>query len=97
MVTSNREFVRNHPVATKRSLRAILKAADLCAGQPERAARGLIDRGFAPRYDDAMQTLNDVLYDKRFDSADFMQAQRVITQCIRFRRRSSPRTPIGAF
>jgi NitT/TauT family transport system substrate-binding protein len=64
MVTSNREFVRNHPVATKRALRAILKAADLCAAQPERAARRLVDRGFAPRYDYALQTLSDVAYDK---------------------------------
>ena len=75
MVTSNREFVRNHPVATKRALRAILKAADLCAGQPERAARGLIDRGFAPRYDYAVQTLNDVLYDKwrEYDPEDTLR------------------------
>jgi NitT/TauT family transport system substrate-binding protein len=64
LMMGNREFVRNHPVATKRALRAILKAADLCARQPERAARGLIDRGFSPRYDYAVQTLNDVLYDK---------------------------------
>ena len=38
--TANREFVRKHPVATKRALRAILKAADICALEPERAARG---------------------------------------------------------
>ena len=31
----NREFVRDHPVATKRFLRAILKAADICAAEPE--------------------------------------------------------------
>src|SRR5438093_1579169 len=36
MLVGNREFVRKHPVATKRALRAILKAADLCAAQPER-------------------------------------------------------------
>jgi NitT/TauT family transport system substrate-binding protein len=35
----NREFVRAHPVATKRYLRAVLKAADLCATDPERAAQ----------------------------------------------------------
>jgi NitT/TauT family transport system substrate-binding protein len=45
-------------------MRAILKAADLCASQPERAARMLVDRGFAPRYDYALQTLNDVPYDR---------------------------------
>ena len=57
-------FVRNHPVATKRALRAILKATDLCASQPERAARSLVDGGFAPRYDYAVQTLSDVPFDK---------------------------------
>ena len=41
----NREFVRKHPVATKRALRAILKAADICALEPERAAQALVDRG----------------------------------------------------
>ena len=64
MLVGNREYVRNHPVATKRALRAILKAADLCAAQPERVARRLVDRGFAPRYDYALQTLNDVPYDR---------------------------------
>ena len=39
MIGGNREFVRRHPVATKRALRAILKAADMCALEPERATR----------------------------------------------------------
>ena len=47
MVVGNRDFVRDHPVATKRVLRAILKAADFCAAEPERAARQLVDGGFA--------------------------------------------------
>jgi NitT/TauT family transport system substrate-binding protein len=64
MLTGNREFVRNHPVATKRATRAILKAADLCANQPERVAKRIVDRGFTPRYDYTLQTLNDVPYDK---------------------------------
>ena len=33
MLAGNREFVRKYPVATKRVLRAILKAADLCASR----------------------------------------------------------------
>jgi NitT/TauT family transport system substrate-binding protein len=60
----NRDYVRNHPVATKRAMRAILKAADLCANQPALAARRLVDRGFTPRYDYALQTLKDVPYDR---------------------------------
>ena len=38
-VLANREFVRKHPVATKRALRAILKATDICALEPERVAK----------------------------------------------------------
>ena len=57
MVFGNRDFVHAHPVATKRYLRALLKATDLCATEPERAAQGLVDGGFTPRYDYALQTL----------------------------------------
>ena len=35
MLAGNRDFVRKYPVATKRVLRAILKAADLCATEPD--------------------------------------------------------------
>ncbi|MCC2653398.1 MAG: ABC-type nitrate/sulfonate/bicarbonate transport system [Microvirga sp.] len=68
----NREFVRDHPVATKRFLRAILKAADICAAEPERAAQQLVDRGFAERYDYALQMLAEIPYDswRDFDPAD---------------------------
>jgi NitT/TauT family transport system substrate-binding protein len=62
MVIGNRAFVQKHPVATKRALRAILKATDVCALEPERAARSLVDGGFAPRYDYALQTLREVPY-----------------------------------
>jgi NitT/TauT family transport system substrate-binding protein len=64
MLAGNREFVRKHPVATKRALRAILKAADVCAREPERAARFLVDKGYTTRYDYALQALKDVPYDK---------------------------------
>jgi NitT/TauT family transport system substrate-binding protein len=62
IVAGNREFVRKHPVATKRVLRALLKAANLCALEPERAARRIADRGY--NYDYALQTLKDIPYDK---------------------------------
>ena len=64
MVAANRDYVRNHPVATKRVLRAILKATDLCATDPARVARQIVDGGFTPRYDYALQTFNEVPYDK---------------------------------
>ena len=45
MIGGNRDFVQRHPVATKRGVRAILKAADLCALEPERVTRMLVDAG----------------------------------------------------
>jgi NitT/TauT family transport system substrate-binding protein len=62
MLAGNRDFVRKHPVATKRAVRAILKATDLCAQEPERAARLVVDKGYASRYDYTVQTLKEVPY-----------------------------------
>jgi NitT/TauT family transport system substrate-binding protein len=62
VATANREFVRRHPVATKRALRAILMANSFCALEPERVARQLVDQGFTARYDYALQTLRDIPY-----------------------------------
>jgi NitT/TauT family transport system substrate-binding protein len=62
MVAGNPAFVRKHPVATKRALRAILKATDLCALEPERVGRFLVDRGFAQSYEYALQTMRDIPY-----------------------------------
>jgi NitT/TauT family transport system substrate-binding protein len=75
MLIGNLEFVRRYPAATKRVLRAILKAADLCATQPEPAARRIVDGGFTPRYDYAVETLNELPHDKwrEYDPEDTMR------------------------
>ena len=72
MLAGSGNYVRDRPVATKRVLRAILKAADLCATDPARAARLLVDGGYTPRYDYALQTLSDNAYDKwrEYDAED---------------------------
>ena len=62
MLAGNREFVQSHPNATKRALRAILKANTICTLEPERAARYLVDRGFTASYDYALQTMNEIPY-----------------------------------
>ncbi len=62
MVAGTREFVRKHPVATKRALRALLKATNLCALEPQRVAQRIADRGY--RYDYVLQTLKDIPYGK---------------------------------
>jgi NitT/TauT family transport system substrate-binding protein len=64
MLVGNREYVQSHPVATKRAVRAILKATDLCATEPTRIARQIVDGGFTPRYDFAAQALSELPYDK---------------------------------
>jgi NitT/TauT family transport system substrate-binding protein len=62
MVAGNREFVRKHPVATKRALRALLKAADVCTLEPEQAAQFIVDKDYAKRYDYALQVMKDLPY-----------------------------------
>jgi NitT/TauT family transport system substrate-binding protein len=62
MLYGNRGFVNKNPVATKRAMRAILKGIDACAQDPERAARLIVDKGFSPRYDFALQALKAIPY-----------------------------------
>jgi NitT/TauT family transport system substrate-binding protein len=65
VLVANRAFVQKHPVATKRGLRAILEAADICVAEPERAARTIVDRGFADDVGLALQMIkHDVAYDR---------------------------------
>jgi NitT/TauT family transport system substrate-binding protein len=60
-----REFVQKYPVATRRAMRAILKANAVCSLEPERVARELIDRGFTTaRYEYAAQTIRELPYGK---------------------------------
>jgi NitT/TauT family transport system substrate-binding protein len=75
MLAGNRDYVRNYPVATKRVLRAMLKATDLCVADPAGVAWRIVAEGFTPSYDHALQTLNEVLYDKwrEYDPEDTMR------------------------
>jgi NitT/TauT family transport system substrate-binding protein len=72
MLAGHRDYVQKHPVATKRVVRAILKGADLCTSDPKAAAQRLVEGGFTPRYDYALQTMRDVPYDKwrEYDAED---------------------------
>lgn len=75
MAIGNRDFVSKYPVATKRALRAILKAADLCASEPERVARTLVDRGFYKEYALSAQALRDIPFKswRDLNSADSLR------------------------
>jgi NitT/TauT family transport system substrate-binding protein len=63
VLATHTEFARNYPVATKRVLRGILKAADLCVSEPKRVAQLLVDQGYTKRYDYALQALGEIRYD----------------------------------
>ena len=60
MVGVNQQFVRKHPVAAKKALRAILTAVDVCAREPDRAARLLVDKGYSNQYDYALQAMKEM-------------------------------------
>jgi NitT/TauT family transport system substrate-binding protein len=62
MVAARQDFARQHPIATKRALRAMLKAIDICASQPERAARYLVTKGYEPHYDLALEVVRSLPY-----------------------------------
>jgi NitT/TauT family transport system substrate-binding protein len=62
--TFNRDFVQKNPVATKRALRALLKATDQTALHPEQAAQVLMDRGFATNYDYTLQAMHEIPYNR---------------------------------
>jgi len=60
ILAGSRDFVRKNPVATKRAIRAILKANEICAADPELAVRALVDRGYARGQDTALQLMREL-------------------------------------
>ena len=75
LLSASTDFVHQHPISTKRVIRAILKATDLCVAAPERVARMLVDGGFTARYDYALQALTEVPYDRwrEYDPEDTLR------------------------
>jgi NitT/TauT family transport system substrate-binding protein len=72
MLVGRREFVQRYPVATKRWLRAIVKAAQVCALEPDQATQFLVDKGYTTQYDYALQAIQEIPYAKwrEYDSED---------------------------
>jgi NitT/TauT family transport system substrate-binding protein len=64
MHAANRDYVRKYPIATKRVLRAFIKATELCITHPEQVAQRIVDGGFTQRYDYALQSLKEIPYSK---------------------------------
>ncbi len=75
MLAGHRAFVRKYPVATKRALRAILKGTDICASEPERAARYMVQKDYEPSYDIAFEVVTEVSYNawRTFDPNDTLR------------------------
>jgi NitT/TauT family transport system substrate-binding protein len=103
MLAGHSEFVRKYPVATKRVTRAILKAADLCATEPARAARLLVDGGFTLS-DTIMRCRLSAGYPTTNGGITTPRTRSGFTRCAcarrasssRARKRSSPRVRTGA-
>jgi NitT/TauT family transport system substrate-binding protein len=62
MLAANRDFVLRNPVAAKRALRAVLKAADMCEREPARVARFMTEKGYEPLEDVALEVLKQLPY-----------------------------------
>ena len=59
-------------MATKRVMRALFKAIDLCVSEPEWAASAVVAKEFAGSYQFALQALKEIRYDRwrDYDPAD---------------------------
>ena len=64
LISANREFARKHPIATKRAVRAILKASDLCASNPQLGAKAYLAQGFKIDAEFATQAIRELPYGK---------------------------------
>jgi NitT/TauT family transport system substrate-binding protein len=62
MLIGSDDFVRRSPIATKRVVRAMMRATDICAAKPDWVAQRLVDRGLMARYNYVRQGLEDVSY-----------------------------------
>jgi NitT/TauT family transport system substrate-binding protein len=75
VIGTNNDFIRKHPVATKAVIRSLLRAADICATDPARGARGIVERRGSEEYGAALATLRDIPYGKwrDFSAEDTMR------------------------
>ena len=64
LVAANRDFVDRHPIAAKRATRSILKAAELCASDPDLGVSAFLAQGYAADAEHARQAIRDLPYGK---------------------------------
>jgi NitT/TauT family transport system substrate-binding protein len=76
MLASTADYAERYPTATKRVMRALLKAVDLCTTDPEAVAKAAVKIGYASRYDYTLQAIrSDIRYDKwrEYDPEDSLR------------------------
>lgn len=68
----NTDYMQKYPVATRRALRALLKAIDVCVAEPERAARLVVQAGVSDKYEYVLQAVREIGYRnwRTYDSED---------------------------
>jgi NitT/TauT family transport system substrate-binding protein len=64
MISGHKDFVKKNPVATKRALRAILKANDIVAKDPELALKVLMEKKIWKKAETKyiLQSIKDIPY-----------------------------------
>ena len=72
MITTGRQFVRNHPVAAKQAMRAIFEADAVGANDPARVTQLTVERGYTANLDLAASTLNEIPHGRwhEYDAED---------------------------
>ena len=76
LLAGNTDFIHQHPTATKRAVRAPSSRRQTSApAEPRKAAQRLVNAGVTPRYDLALQTVNELPYAswREFDPEDTMR------------------------
>ena len=75
MLAGHADYVAKNPVATKRAMRALLKAIDICSANPRQVAKELADGKLVESYDYALELLSDARYDRwrDFDPEDTLR------------------------
>src|SRR5262245_27540980 len=75
MAMANRAFVRKNPVATKRALRALLKAVNICAVGPQRALKLRNDKGYTTDSNYALESIKELPYGRwrEYDAEDLVR------------------------
>jgi NitT/TauT family transport system substrate-binding protein len=69
------DYLKKYPIASRRALRALFKAVDVCVAEPERAARMVVQAGVSDKYDYVLQAVREIGYRnwRTYDSEDTMR------------------------